>query len=145
MLPMSTVFLLLMCNDKELLGPWVNRSWLNAVAVVVVSTIVVLSSILMVTTVFPHIDVIVLAEVLGGLAGSGLVVVGVGWLVLVRRRGSLALDEVKVVDRRNWRMPPVVLLERARLTRGRRLALFGMAAYLTVAVVLLLVKAVQLA
>ena len=145
MLPMSTVFLLLMCNDKELLGPWVNRSWLNAVAVVVVSTIVVLSSILMVTTVFPHVDVIVMAEVLGGLAGGGLLVVGVGWLVLVRRRGSLALDEVEVVDRRNWRMPPVVLLERARLTRGRRLALFGMAAYLTVAVLLLLVKAVQLA
>jgi hypothetical protein len=38
-----------------------------------------------------------------------------------------------------------VLLDRARLTRGRRLALFGMAAYLTVAVLLLLVKAVQLA
>jgi Mn2+/Fe2+ NRAMP family transporter len=146
MLPMSTVFLLLMCNDKELLGPWVNRSWLNAVAVFVVSTIVVLSAILMVTTVFPRVDVIVLAEVLGGLVGSVLMIVGIGWLVLVRRRGSLRLvDDDEVSDRRNWRMPPVVLLERARLTRGRRLALIGMATYLTLAVVLLLVKAVQLA
>ena len=147
MLPMSTVFLLLMCNDKELLGPWVNHSWLNAVAVVVVSTIVVLSFILMVTTVFPHVNVIVLAETLGGAVASALVVVGIAWLVLVRRRGSLALDddEDAGIDRRNWRMPPVVLLERAALTRGRRLALFGMATYLTVAVLLLLVKAVQLA
>ena len=146
MLPMSTVFLLLMCNDRELLGPWVNRSWLNAVAVVVISTIVVLSFILMVTTVFPSVNVIVLAEVLGGVVAVVLVIAGAVWLIVMRRRGSLDLQEVnEVVDRRNWRMPPVVLLDRARLTRGRRLALFGMAAYLTVAVLLLLVKAVQLA
>ena len=146
MLPMSTVFLLLMCNDKELLGPWVNRSWLNAVAVVVISAIVVLSFILMVTTVFPSIDVIVLGEVLGGLMAVVLVVAGAAWIVLVRRRGSLGLvEDEQRVDRRNWRMPPVVLLDRALLTRGRRLALFGMAGYLTIAVLLLLVKAVQLA
>ena len=146
MLPMSTVFLLLMCNDRELLGPWVNRSWLNAVAVVVISTIVVLSFILMVTTVFPSVNVIVLAEVLGGVVAVVLVIAGAVWLIVMRRRGSLDLQEVnEVVDRRNWRMPPVVLLDRARLTRGRRLALFGMAAYLTVAVLLLLVKAIQLA
>ncbi len=146
MLPMSTVFLLLMCNDRELLGPWVNRSWLNAVAVVVISTIVVLSFILMVTTVFPSVNVIVLAEVLGGVVAVVLVIAGAVWLIVMRRRGSLDLQEVnEVVDRRNWRMPPVVLLDRARLTRGRRLALFGMAAYLIVAVLLLLVKAVQLA
>ena len=138
--------MLLMCNDRELLGPWVNRSWLNAVAVVVISTIVVLSFILMVTTVFPSVNVIVLAEVLGGVVAVVLVIAGAVWLIVMRRRGSLDLQEVnEVVDRRNWRMPPVVLLDRARLTRGRRLALFGMAAYLTVAVLLLLVKAVQLA
>ena len=29
LLPSATVFLLLLCNDKEVLGPWVNRPWLN--------------------------------------------------------------------------------------------------------------------
>ncbi len=33
LLPSATVFLLLLCNDKDVLGPWVNRPWLNAVAV----------------------------------------------------------------------------------------------------------------
>ena len=34
LLPSATVFLLLLCNDKDVLGPWVNRPWLNVVAVV---------------------------------------------------------------------------------------------------------------
>ncbi len=29
LLPSATVFLLLLCNDKAVLGPWVNRPWLN--------------------------------------------------------------------------------------------------------------------
>ena len=29
LLPSATVFLLMLCNDKEVLGPWVNRPWLN--------------------------------------------------------------------------------------------------------------------
>src|SRR5271165_920848 len=30
LLPSATVFLLLLCNDKPVLGPWVNTRWLNA-------------------------------------------------------------------------------------------------------------------
>ena len=37
LLPSATVFLLLLCNDKDVLGPWVNRPWLNVVAGVIVS------------------------------------------------------------------------------------------------------------
>ena len=57
LLPSATVFLLLLCNDKAVLGPWVNRPWLNFVATFIVSVLLVLSLILMTTTVFPHIDV----------------------------------------------------------------------------------------
>ncbi|HUC05962.1 MAG TPA: NRAMP family divalent metal transporter, partial [Acidimicrobiales bacterium] len=49
LLPSATVFLLLLCNDKEVLGPWVNRPWLNVVAGVVVSVLLMMSLILMVT------------------------------------------------------------------------------------------------
>ena len=35
--PSATVFLLLLCNDKAVLGPWVNGLWLNMVAVFIVS------------------------------------------------------------------------------------------------------------
>jgi Mn2+/Fe2+ NRAMP family transporter len=31
LLPSATVFLLLLCNDRQVLGPWVNRPWLNVV------------------------------------------------------------------------------------------------------------------
>ena len=36
LLPSASVFLLLLCNDREVLGPWVNRPWLNWVAGLIV-------------------------------------------------------------------------------------------------------------
>src|SRR5579872_6418970 len=47
LLPSATVFLLLLCNDRAVLGPWANRPWLNALATVIVSVLLVLSLILM--------------------------------------------------------------------------------------------------
>ena len=67
LLPSATVFLLLLCNDKEVLGPWVNRPWLNVVAGVIVSILLMMSFVLMVTTLFSSINVNVLALVLGGI------------------------------------------------------------------------------
>ena len=32
LLPSASMFLLLLCNDREVLGPWVNRPWLNVLA-----------------------------------------------------------------------------------------------------------------
>ena len=57
LLPSATVFLLLLCNDRDVLGPWVNPRWLNAVAAVVVGVLVVLSTILTIATILPGIDV----------------------------------------------------------------------------------------
>jgi hypothetical protein len=42
-------------------------------------------------------------------------------------------------------MPPIALLERPRQSAGRRAAMLAMEAYLFLAIVLLVVKAVQLA
>ena len=36
LLPSATVFLLLLCNDRAVLGPWRNPGWLNALASVIV-------------------------------------------------------------------------------------------------------------
>ena len=80
LLPSATVFLLLLCNDLAVLGPWVNRPWLNVVATFIVSVLFVLSLILMTTTVFPHIDV---PALLAGLAGAlGVVVLVVAGRLL---------------------------------------------------------------
>ena len=57
LLPSATVFLLLLCNDREVLGPWSNPTWLNAIASVIIGVLVELSLILMVSTMFPHVNV----------------------------------------------------------------------------------------
>src|SRR4029077_2183332 len=55
LLPSASLFLLLLCNDPQVLGPWVNRPWLNWVAGLIVGTLLLLSGILMATTLFPKI------------------------------------------------------------------------------------------
>ena len=57
LLPSATVFLLMLCNDREVLGPWVNPSWLNAVASVIIGVLIELSLILMANTMFPSVNV----------------------------------------------------------------------------------------
>ena len=41
LLPSATVFLLLLCNDKAVLGPWVNTRLLNAFTGAVIAVLVV--------------------------------------------------------------------------------------------------------
>src|SRR5205823_5683704 len=65
LLPSATVFLVLLCNDTEVLGPWVNAMWLNVVATVIVSVLLELSLILVITTLLPSVDV---TSVSGGLS-----------------------------------------------------------------------------
>jgi NRAMP (natural resistance-associated macrophage protein)-like metal ion transporter len=142
LLPSATVFLLLLCNDKQVLGPWVNRLWLNILASVIVSVLLMMSLVLMVTTVFTTIDVTVLAEVLGVVLLVFYVVAGV---VLFRRRKTREPVPVVPMERRaTWRMPQLSLLERPVWSKPRLIGMWGLRIYLVVAVLLLLVKAVQL-
>ena len=53
LLPSASVFLLL-CNDPEVLAPWLNPGWLNVVATVIIATLLMLSGTLMATTLFPQ-------------------------------------------------------------------------------------------
>ncbi|MBV8664688.1 MAG: divalent metal cation transporter, partial [Hyphomicrobiales bacterium] len=53
LLPSATVFLLLLCNDKAVLGPWVNGRWVNALTGAVIAGLVVLSVILTASVLFP--------------------------------------------------------------------------------------------
>jgi len=140
LLPLATVFLLLLCNDKEVLGPWVNRPWLNVLATVILSVLVVLSLILITTTVFPHINVVTLSEYLGLGLGICLALGGVVWLV----RRPPAPEKVPMEIRAEWRMPPVALLERPNIAGWRRSTLIGLVGYLVLSVVLLVVKAFQI-
>lgn len=55
LLPSATVFLLLLCNDKAVLGPWVNSKLSNYFAGAIVAILVMLSIILTASVLFPSI------------------------------------------------------------------------------------------
>jgi Mn2+/Fe2+ NRAMP family transporter len=149
LLPSASVFLLLLCNDREVLGPWVNRPWLNAVAGVIVGVLLMLSGILMATTLFPDLDVVAVA----GYLAVALVVLAVGATLLLRwlarRQPTPAGPEplaaaIAGVDRSTWRMPPLTLLQPVRWSAGTRLGMLALRGYLIVGAVLLVVKAIQI-
>ena len=146
LLPSASMFLLLLCNDPAVLGPWVNRPWLNVLAVVIEAVLLLLSLILMATTVFPNINVATFTLIGAAAIGAALVVFG-GIFLFMRRRGGGAGAPAPVYDvpREQWTMPPIALLERPRQSTGRRAAMLALEVYLVLAIVLLVVKAVQLA
>jgi Mn2+/Fe2+ NRAMP family transporter len=67
LLPSATVFLLLLCNDKAVLGPWANSRWLNIFTGGVIAVLVILSIILTASVMFPDAtnETVILA-ILGG-------------------------------------------------------------------------------
>jgi len=142
LLPSATVFLLMLCNDKQVLGPWVNRPWLNVVATVIVSVLLMLSLVLMATTVFTHINVNELVLALGALLLVFFVVGGALYWRSLRRKPPEPVTPME--KRANWRMPALNLLQRPTWSRGRLWSMYLLRGYLVLAVLLLLVKAIQL-
>ncbi len=145
LLPSASVFLLLLSNDREVLGPWVNPRWLNLLAGLIVSVLLVLSGILMATTLFPTIDVVRTAELLT----AALIILGaltaVGLRTMRRSRPEAAAPEpISRAQRATWRMPQLTLLQPVQWSVGTKLGMLGLRAYLVVGAVLLVVKAVQI-
>jgi hypothetical protein len=102
--------------------------------------------VLTVTTLFPSVDVTTLF-----LAGAAVLVVALLGLGAMTWWGSRGADRVKVGEaspptpREQWTMPPATLLTRPRLSLARRSAMLTLGGYMVVALVMLIVKSVQLA
>jgi hypothetical protein len=141
LLPSATVFLLLLCNEREVLGPWVNPRWLNVVASAIVGVLLLLSLVLVVTTLFPEVDAATVMIVLGGLIGVGLV----GFGLVEARTLRTSMTPFDSADRDTWRMPPLALLNRPVWSPTRKAGMLALRAYLAIAAVLLVVKVIQLA
>jgi Mn2+/Fe2+ NRAMP family transporter len=144
LLPSASVFLLLLCNDREVLGPWANKPWLNVLAAIIVSVLVELSLILVATTMFPSIDAARLFEYMS--IGLVLGLLAAGFYMRARRPRGIEdpFAGMSEEQRRSWTMPPLALLERPAWSPGRRAGMLLLRGYLVVAVVLLVVKSVQL-
>ncbi|MDQ1575293.1 MAG: hypothetical protein QOH55_443 [Microbacteriaceae bacterium] len=145
LLPSATVFLLMLCNDKAVLGPWVNGRILNIFTSAIVAILVMLSIILTASVLFPRMDSAVIAGIL--VAGSALALLAGVAFVLYRRRNPAApvVETIDRNERHNWRMPPLALLAPPKLGLGQRVGLTALRVYLLAAVVLVVVRIAQLA
>src|ERR1700726_2477447 len=72
LLPSATVFLLLLSNDKDVLGPWVNSRTMNLFTGAVVAALVMLSMILTASVLFPDLDE---KWIIGVLAGEAVLAI----------------------------------------------------------------------
>ena len=145
LLPSATVFLLLLCNDRAVLGPWTNRPWLNALAAIIVAVLLMLSGVLMATTLFPHLNVIaVTAWLAAGLTTAG----ALAWTALRvtahQHPPTRPEPTFHTADRATWRMPPLALLEPVTWKAGTKLGMLALRGYLIAGALLLVIKAIQL-
>jgi Mn2+/Fe2+ NRAMP family transporter len=146
LLPSAILFLVLLCNDKAILGPWVNRTWQNVVAFTIIGVLIVLSMILVVSTLFTAVNGVLLTEALFGLAGAAVLVVGGPLLLRSRQRRIAAggsadrLADVRHLDRATWRMPPLDQLTKPVMSPLRKGGLLLLRGYLIASVLLITVK-----
>jgi hypothetical protein len=151
----------MLCNDKAVLGPWVNTRKTNAFTGGVIAVLITLSVVLTASVMFPAITAGQIFTIMGGCA---VLAVAVGGFAVVRERRAVRgqraaaieaaiAEEVDAatgtalgpVDRLSWRMPPLSELSAPAITGARRIGLIGLRAYLAVAMVMVIVKIVMLA
>jgi Mn2+/Fe2+ NRAMP family transporter len=150
LLPSATVFLLLLCNDKAVLGPWVNGRWLNLFTGTVIWVLVMLSVVLTAATIFPDMSGRMIVMILGG--GTLLGVAGFAAFLVLRpaalqarpAEGPVLRAELRAL-RSRWRMPALETLPPPNLSLSKRIWMGVLRAYLFAAVILVVVKVVQLA
>lgn len=145
LLPGATVFLLLLCNDKQVLGPWVNSRLINYGAGAIVAALVMMSIILTASVLFPSISGTQIVWIL--VSGSLLTAasaIGVKWFE--KRRGVADVQQ-SVIDkslRDTWRMPPIEQLQPAQISLLNRLWMAALRGYLIIAALMLMFKMMQM-
>ena len=144
LLPSATVFLLLLCNDRHVLGPWVNGARMNLFTSAVIAVLVILSLVLTSQVLFPGISS---GTIVGMLAGGGVLsaLTGAAYLLYRRAKHVPPVQSIPRVERASWRMPPLALLAAPKLSIETRLGLSVLRTYLLIAMILVIVRVVQLA
>jgi Mn2+/Fe2+ NRAMP family transporter len=148
LLPSATVFLLLLCNDRPVLGPWVNTRWLNAFTGAVIAVLVLLSVILTVSVLFPNAtNAQVILVILGG--GGVIALIGALVVMALSQNGKSATPAEEIAapatSRDAWRMPPLDQLAPAKLSLAAKTWMGVLRLYLVVAGGLVLFRIVMLA
>jgi Mn2+/Fe2+ NRAMP family transporter len=148
LLPSATVFLLLLCNDKAVLGPWVNSRRLNLFTGAVIVALVILSMILTLSVLFPGIsEKTILGILVVGSVLAAIVAIGANYTQFGAApcQDNDSTEFLSQQERYTWRMLPLDQLPPARLTVLERTWLIVLRTYLVVAAGLVLIRIVMLA
>ena len=140
LLPSATVFLLLLSNDKAVLGPWVNTPRVNAFTGIVIAALVMLSIVLTAAVIFPAIDTAQIYWILG--IGTALAFLIVTSTVVIRPESDTPSNNV---GRGQWQMPALETLPPSQLNFFTRLWLFVLRGYLALAIGLVVFRVAQIA
>jgi Natural resistance-associated macrophage protein-like len=151
LLPSASVFLLLLCNDREVLGPWVNNRATNLFTAAVCGALVLLSLVLTASVAFPDISSDSVMLILAGGSIVGLfIVIGI-WALRVYKAAARPTGDWNAPELRgeevaaiHWRMPPLHELKPASFSFSTRIWLGILRGYLVVASVMAGYKVVQM-
>ena len=130
------MFLLLLCNDRAVLGPWVNGRWQNLFTGGVVAALVMLSIILTAAVLFPDLDETMILTILG---------VGTALAILAAILAGRTAQPAGRTPRRLWRMPKLETLPPPPLNRLTRAFMIGLRVYVVGIGSLVLARIVLLA
>lgn len=145
LLPSATVFLLILCNDAEVVGPWINGRWMNLLTGAIIAILVILSLVLTASVLYPDLSATAIVSILVG--GLVLAVIG-GGAMLVYQQLLPNLHPPEPIDpakRLTWRMPPLARLAAPKLSLGSRVGLAVMRSYLLIAMIMVGFRTYQLA
>ena len=138
LLPVALILLLMLCNDRELVGPLTNPGWLNAIAAAVVTLILALATMLTITAVAPGISVLDAALI----TTPALAVFGAALAATLRDAGPPSPTSKLMTDwqRRTWSSRMLELVPAAPATRNRLLVLVLLRAYVLLMIALLAIR-----
>jgi Mn2+/Fe2+ NRAMP family transporter len=139
LLPSATLFMLLLCNDREVLGPLVNPRWLNVISAAVTGGLFALSALLIVTTAAPRVHITL---AMGGLVIAVAALIAGGSLFAFRITPPASPAGA---DSRTWTMPPIESLNPPQRSVLQTAGLIVIRCYLSAAVAVLAVRTVQMA
>jgi hypothetical protein len=170
LLPSALVFLILLANDKPILGPWINSRTQNWIGGLIAWIVLTFSLAPLVTTFWP---VVTLKQSAWGLAACTVLGIAAAALLVRRRPGrdgaaagrdGAAADDPgsdpagnrrppgmdraqwrrELRERRfAWRTPRIDTLQRPALSMARRIGLLTLRAYIVFAIVIMVIKLVQ--
>ena len=139
LLPSALVFLVLLGNDRAVLGPRVNPRWLNVVACAVVADFLVLSALFVVSSLFPGLA-LGWPVIASSLAAAGALGAASG----PRLGNGEAGPRDRQPEASVWTMPPIESLPAPLASRARTVGLVVLRCYLLLAAAAVIVKVITL-